>query len=145
MAGNSDLTISGSTFKSGSSKSNGGSIYASSFNKITISSSSFTNSASEADGSVFYFNSGTTSITSIIFSLTYNPSAIYLLGGTFAGNQITMTNSIATNTQMNSNYYGSGIFASNMNSFFFTFQFNLHIFKLCRIWRCHLYFWYFFI
>ena len=117
MAGNSDLTISGSTFKSGSSKSNGGSIYASSFNKITISSSSFTNSASEADGSVFYFNSGTTSITSIIFSLTYNPSAIYLLGGTFAGNQITMTNSIATNTQMNSNYYGSGIFASNMNSF----------------------------
>ena len=117
LAGNSNLTISGSKFTSGASMSNGGAIYASSFNSVTILGTSFKSCASGSDGSVFYFNSGITSVSSSSFTLIYNPSAIYLLGGTFTGSQITMTNSDTSNTQMNSNYYGSGMYVSNMNYF----------------------------
>ena len=97
--------------------SNGGAIYASNFNHVIISDTSFSSCASGSDGSVFYFNSGITSVSSSSFTLIYSPSAIYLLGGTFTGSQITMTNSDTSNNEINSNYYGSGMYVSNMNYF----------------------------
>lgn len=62
-------------------------------------------------------NAGTSVIRNSTFSLTPNPSSIYLVGGNFTGDEIRMFNTITANVSMNMNYYGSGISAMNMNYF----------------------------
>lgn len=52
--------------------------------------------------------------------MTPNPSAIYLVGGTFRANSVTIANSQTTNTLIKENVNGGGIFASNMDSFIAT-------------------------
>ena len=120
MAGNSKLTFTTCTFDSSYVNTDGGAIYASGFDEIVISGSSFTSSSALKDGSVLYLSSGKTTISNTVLTVTPNPSAIYLVGGTFKGTSVTIANSQTTNTVIQENVNGGGIFASNMDSFIAT-------------------------
>mmetsp|Transcript_42050 Transcript_42050/g.48770 ORF Transcript_42050/g.48770 Transcript_42050/m.48770 type:complete len:187 (-) Transcript_42050:1656-2216(-) len=120
MAGNSELTVSNCTLKLGYSRANGGAIYASSFKQVTIRNCTFTDNSSTNDGSDLYLSSGITQITTTTLTLTPNPTSIYLVGGTFTATSVSMTNSQTSSTSKIVNYFGSAIYASNMDSFSIT-------------------------
>lgn len=85
---------------------------------LKITGCSFNDNNWGQDGSDIWLNSGITLISNSSYFLTPNPSSIYLVGGSFTGNSIQMNNTVSSGGVLNSDYYGSAIYASNMDSFY---------------------------
>ena len=117
ISGNSQATLSTWTFTSWSAGSYGGAIYASGFSTLTINSCSFSESDWDDSGCDLYLNSGKTiKIIRATFEIDQNPS-IYVYGGDFNAEGISMTNSEPSSGFKDSQMYGAGIYAANMDSF----------------------------
>ena len=118
IAGNSQTFIVNSLFKKGYAKSNGGAIYGSGYKMLSITGWSFDDNNCEQDGSDIWLNSGVTVISNCNYLLTPNPSSLFLSGGSFTGSSLQMENTEYSKGVLYTDYYGSAIYASNMDSFY---------------------------
>ena len=95
----------------------GGAIYASGYEKLTLKKCTFTGNSAVRTGSDIYAISGKSEISDTTFTVTPNPSSVYLVDGDFEGSSITIKNSVPGNSAISSEREGGGIYAADMNSF----------------------------
>lgn len=117
ISGNSDVTITNTTFGLSQVQTNGGAIYASSFSVLTITDWTFLTCDSDDNGSILYLSAGKTVITSSAFTAEPGHTAIYVAGGNLTATSITISNSSPTSISSDSEILGGAIFVSNPVNF----------------------------
>jgi predicted outer membrane repeat protein len=117
VSGDSNVTISSCTFSEGYASSDGGAIFAFGYSSLTITDSTFTSHTAIRYGSDLYLGSGITTITGSNFTITPNPSSIYVSGGKFTASNINVINSDTSNTAIASGIAGGAIYATNTDVF----------------------------
>ena len=120
VSGNSDITISETTFKNWYSSVSGGAIYATGFKTFKLTNCNFEGNSCGNTGTDLWIKSGETHIFNSKFMLKAGPSSINLESGEFYGENIVMTTQYQSNVNAKRNYYwmGSGIYGSSMNYFY---------------------------
>jgi hypothetical protein len=117
LSGNSGLAINRSNFTNGAASGEGGAIYAATFKDMTITDCKFSGNIAEANGCDLFLSTGTTTVTDSTFTIRPEPSSIYISQGNFTGTGIAVTNSETSNTEIQENVYGGGVYGSNVKKF----------------------------
>ena len=117
ISGNSIAILSNWSFISWASGSYGGAIYASGFSSLEVTNCNFGNNNCKIQGWDLYLNYGKTIlITEVVFLVNLYQS-VYIYGGYITVFQISITNIDSSSKIKDAKIYGTGIYATNMNSF----------------------------